>query len=129
MRFSLINESLLRLRILAFLLFPLVAFGQVSIGDSQSSAYVADSINFCGDSNGEIFSIVGGVVDYSKFVWSSSSSAVLLQSPYNNDSSRVFASWNPSNVPFSFNLILQDTAQNSSDTLHVNINSLQRIAK
>ena len=128
MRFSLINESNLRLRILAFLLFPLVAFGQVSIGDSQGSAYVADSINFCGDSNGEIFSIVGGVVDYSKLVWSSSSSAVLLQSPYNNDSSRVFASWNQSNVPFSFNLILQDTAQNSSDTLHVNVNSLPNVS-
>ena len=117
----------LRCRIIACLFLPLLTFGQISIGDSQGSTYTSDTINICGDSNGEIFSIVAAAPNYSDFQWSSSSSVVLLQSPYNNDSSKVFASWSQTSVPFGFDLFLLDTVQNLGDTLFVSVNSLPSV--
>ena len=113
----------LRSKIIACLFFPLLTFGQISIGDSQGSTYAADSINICGDSNGEIFSIVGGAVHYSHTTWSSSNSSVSLQMNYNNDSTKVLTSWNLSALPLSFTLFLTDTINGFNDSLNVSVNS------
>ena len=113
----------LRSKIIACLFFPLLTFGQISIGDSQGSTYAVDSINICGDSNGEIFSIVGGVGHYSHTKWSSSNSSVSLQVNYNNDSTKVLTSWNLSALPLSFTLYLKDTIHGFNDSLHVSVNS------
>ncbi len=114
----------MRITFIVCFLFPSLLFGQISIGDSQGVIINADSTTICGNSaNSQVFSISGASGHYDHTIWSTSSSAISILFYPNNDSTKALVSWNPNNVPFTFQIYINDTVHGFSDSLYVSVNA------